>query len=75
MRHPADLFIISGGWVIDPGRWNGVGDVWVSQGRIAKVTPPQTVLPSHAEHFKANRLMVTMGLVDLQVHLPEPGFE
>ena len=75
MNHPADLFIISGGWVIDPGRWNGVGDVWISQGRIAKVTPPQTVLPSHAKHFNANGLIVAPGLVDLHVHLREPGFE
>ena len=52
-----------------------MGDVWVSQGRIAAVTPPQTALPSHAGHFKADGLIVAPGLVDLHVHLREPGYE
>ena len=52
-----------------------MGDVWISQGRIAEVTPPQTALPSHAGHFKADGLIVAPGLVDLHVHLREPGYE
>ncbi len=75
MRHPADLCIISRGWVIDPRRWNGVGDVWIKQGRIAEVTPPQAAFPSHANIIKAEGLIVTPGLVDLHAHLREPGLE
>jgi len=52
-----------------------VGDVWISQGRIAEVTPPQTALPSHADLIKADGLIVAPGLVDLHVHLREPGYE
>lgn len=67
--------MIAGGWVIDPGRWNGVADVWIRQGRIAAVGPPQTALPSHAGLIQAAGLIVAPGLVDLHVHLREPGFE
>lgn len=67
--------MIAGGWVIDPGRWNGVADVWIRQGRIAAVAPPQTALPSHAGLIQAAGLIVAPGLVDLHVHLREPGFE
>ena len=75
MRFPADLFIISGGWIIDPGRWNGVGDVWITQGRIIEVRPPQLAFPPHADRFKADGLLVAPGLVDLHAHLREPGLE
>ncbi len=67
--------MIAGGWVIDPGRWNGVADVWIRQGQIAAVAPPQTALPSHAGLIQAAGLIVAPGLVDLHVHLREPGFE
>ena len=75
MRHPADLCIISGGRVIDPGRWNDLGDVWIRQGRIAEVRPPQTTFPDHANLIKADGLIVVPGLVDLHAHLREPGLE
>ncbi len=75
MNQSTDLLIISNGWVIDPGRWNGPGDVWIRQGRIAEVKAPQTPLPSHADHFNATGLIVAPGFVDLHVHLREPGLE
>ena len=76
MFDSANLFIISSGWVIDPGRWNGGGNVWIRQGHIAEVTAPQTTLPSEADHFNANGLIVAPGLVDLARSSPrEPGHE
>ncbi len=75
MKPPADLLIISNGWVIDPGRWNGLGDVWIQQGRIAEVKTPQTAFPSHADHINATGLIVAPGFVDLHVHFREPGLE
>lgn len=75
MNEPAELFIITGGWVIDPGRWNDPGDVWIRQGRIMSVTPPGTDRPSHVNLIQAAGLIVAPGLVDLHVHFREPGFE
>lgn len=34
MRQPADVFIISGGWVINPGRWKRPARVVETGGEI-----------------------------------------
>jgi dihydroorotase len=67
--------VITGGWVLDPGRWNGLGDVWIHQGRIMAVVPPGRPALSEALCIDATGLLVVPGLVDLHVHLREPGFE
>ncbi len=67
--------VIAGGWVLDPGRWNGEADLWIQAGRILAVVPPDAPLPEHADCVDATGLIVTPGFVDLHVHLREPGFE
>ncbi|GAB4318426.1 MAG: dihydroorotase [Candidatus Sumerlaeia bacterium] len=66
--------LIRGGRVIDPanGR-DGVFDVLIQEGRIAAVRPGIHVNPDKV--IEAAGLLVTPGLIDLHVHLRQPGFE
>jgi len=65
---------ITGGHIIDPGRYNGVGDVLIDQGRIAALGPALEA-PLHAKKISAKGRLVVPGFVDLHVHFREPGFE
>src|SRR6185436_19982887 len=67
--------ILKGGRVIDPanGR-DGVLDVLIEDGRIARVAKDLPV--DGAEVFEVKRgWIVVPGLVDIHVHLREPGQE
>jgi len=67
---------IVGGRIIDPGNFDGPGDLLVSDGRIAAVGPPGTLLEAgRCRVIDARGKIVTPGLVDIHVHLREPGFE
>jgi dihydroorotase len=70
-----DLRIV-GGRIVDPGRFEGPGDLLVREGRIAAVTPPGG-LPEGGpcRVIDARGKIVTPGLIDVHVHLREPGFE
>lgn len=63
-----DAFIIAGGRIIDPftGR-DEVADVFVVNGRIADSAPRD------AHRIHAEGCMVCPGLMDMHVHLREPG--
>ena len=67
--------VLAGGWVLDPGRWDGKADVWIKNGVIDAVVPPDMSLPQAVERLDMTGLLVLPGLVDLHVHLREPGFE
>ncbi len=71
----ACTLVVAGGWVLDPGRWNGEADVWICDGRIVAVVSPDVAPPSGFRYIDATGLLVVPGLVDLHVHLREPGFE
>ncbi len=66
--------LITGGHVIDPGRFNGVADVLIDAGRIVAVGP-QLKAPAGATKIDAKGRLVLPGFVDLHVHFREPGFE
>ena len=66
--------LIAGGHVIDPGRFNGVADVLIDEGRVVAVGPHLKV-PSGATKIDATGRLVLPGFVDLHVHFREPGFE
>jgi len=66
---------LSGGWVLDPGRWDGEADVWIRNGVIDAVVSPDVPPPQAAECLDVTGLLVVPGLVDLHVHLREPGYE
>jgi dihydroorotase len=66
--------LIKNGHVIDPAnKIDGVFDVLVKDGKIAKVD--KKISDKADETIDASGLTVTPGLIDLQVHLREPGRE
>ncbi len=67
---------IHNGRVIDPalGR-DGIADVVIVDGRIARIGPNEGDMVVEAERIDATGLVVTPGFVDLHTHLREPGFE
>src|SRR5438105_10625060 len=70
---PASL-LIKGGHVIDPAnKIDAVMDVLLRDGRVAEVAAPNKIRASADEKFDARGLIVTPGLIDLHVHLREPG--
>jgi dihydroorotase len=66
--------LIQGGLVIDPGRFNGVADVLIEDGKISAVAPALHA-PAGATVIHAAGQLVMPGFVDLHVHFREPGFE
>ncbi len=66
--------LIKGGKVVDPGRFVGVGDVLIDQGRISAVDA-NLQAPAGSTTIEAKGRLVLPGFVDLHVHFREPGFE
>jgi dihydroorotase len=75
---------ITGGRIIDPGHYEGLGDIYVVDGKIAALVPvgssPPTEKtskspPADFRIIDARGKIVAPGLIDLHVHLREPGFE
>lgn len=66
--------LISGGHIIDPGRFNGVGDLLIDQGKVVAVGS-NVKAPAGATRISAAGRVVAPGFVDLHVHFREPGFE
>lgn len=67
--------VLRGGRVVDPSRrFDAVADVLVIDGRIA-AAGPGVATPDGAEVVEAAGLIVAPGLVDVHVHLREPGNE
>ena len=67
--------LIKGGHVIDPkNKVNSKNDVLLSNGKVQKVAPE--ILPGQKTRvIDADGLIVTPGLIDMHVHLREPGRE
>ena len=68
--------LIKNGQVIDPA--NKVDeklDVLLSDGRIARLGKPGSIPAEGAQVVEASSRLVVPGLIDMHVHLREPGFE
>lgn len=67
--------LLTGGRVIDPAnRYDATADLLILNGKIAAVGAEAAKLsPSGVEKFDAKGLVVCPGLIDLHVHLREPG--
>lgn len=68
--------LITGGEVVDPA--SGVDkamDLLLRDGKVAEVGEPGKLKRSGVETFKAKGLIVAPGLIDMHVHLREPGHQ
>ncbi len=73
---------ITGSRIIDPGHFDGIADIVVEDGKIAKIVEVgQSVAPDSASNIQhpdtriidAAGKTVTPGLIDMHVHLRQPG--
>lgn len=70
----ADSWLIRGGRIVDPARGiDRSADVLVRNGLIVEIG--EVGSPSGVETLDASGCVVAPGLIDLHVHLREPGFE
>lgn len=72
------MLMIKGGTLIDPGNITGCYDIIVQNGKIAEIQKPGTYKESIKQDdvvIDANGKIVTPGLIDMHVHLREPGHE
>ena len=67
--------LVSGGRIIDPAnRLDSIGDVLIQDGRIAAAGPnAASGAPADVQRLDAKGKVVCPGLIDLHVHLREPG--
>src|SRR5438876_2173583 len=67
--------LLVGGRVIDPAnQFDALADLLIADGRIAVLGPEAArQSPAQIERLEANGLTVCPGLIDLHVHLREPG--
>jgi dihydroorotase len=72
------MLMIKGGTLIDPGNITGCYDIIIRNGKIAEIQKPGTYKESIKQDdvvIDANGKIVTPGLIDMHVHLREPGHE
>jgi dihydroorotase len=68
--------LIKGGLVVDPAQeLEAPRDVLIEAGRIADLAPPESIPADGHQVIAAQGLVVTPGLIDMHVHLREPGEE
>jgi dihydroorotase len=68
--------LIKNGYIIDPAnKVDGKLDLLVVDGKIAKLGKPGSLPADRSEVVDAAGKLVVPGLIDLHVHLREPGYE
>lgn len=69
------MIIVKGGLLIDPAAGiNGIRDIVLENGVVAAVGE-NLAIPDGAQVYDASSKIVTPGLIDMHVHLREPGLE
>ncbi len=67
------ITVLQNGRIIDPvSGVDGIGDIWIENGII--VSPGKT-LPEHCQLYDLQGKWIVPGLIDMHVHLREPGEE
>jgi dihydroorotase len=67
--------LIRGGRLLDPAhRVDGIFDILVENGTIVSIEK-ESQIPGDGEVIDAKGLIVTPGLIDIHVHLRDPGYE
>ncbi|MEA1947359.1 MAG: dihydroorotase [Thermodesulfobacteriota bacterium] len=71
------LMLIKGGRVIDPGNLDGIMDILIANGKIVEIKKEGVAGDEYPEAriIDASDKIVTPGLIDMHVHLREPGHE
>ncbi len=70
------MIVISGGTLIDPASdIDGEADILIDDGKVLDIGKPGAFKEAQAEKIAANGKWIMPGLIDLHVHLREPGFE
>lgn len=73
-KSPSGSILIKGGRLIDPAaKLDAPMDVFLREGRVAEIAPPNKIRTSPDQTFDARGLIVAPGFIDLHVHLREPG--
>ena len=68
--------LVRGGTLVDPVAGTAApGDLLIEDGRIVATGAPGTLAAADAAEYGARGLLVLPGLVDMHVHLREPGHE
>lgn len=77
MKNPVKPILIRGGKAFDPASGvEGEKNILVQDGRIAAIDSPSALSKFEgAEIVEANGQLITPGLIDIHVHLREPGEE
>ena len=66
--------LIRGGTLIDPGAGvEALKDILLKDGRVAEIASPGKIKANGSEILDATGLTVAPGLIDMHVHLREPG--
>lgn len=71
------LTLIKGGRVIDPGNLDGIMDIVVENGKIVEIKKGVLINGDNTELtiIDASQKLVVPGLIDMHVHLRDPGHE
>lgn len=68
--------LITGALVVDPAQnLEEARDLLIEKGKIAALEPPGAIPPEGKDTISAQGLVLTPGLIDMHVHLREPGEE
>ncbi len=68
--------LIKNGHIIDPAnKVNGKFDLLIADGKIAKLGTPGSLSADGSQVIDASGKLVVPGLIDMHVHLREPGYE
>jgi len=71
------LTVIKGGRIIDPGNLDGIMDIFIKDGKIVEIKTDGFLYGEYSElkMIDASGKVVIPGLIDMHVHLREPGYE
>ena len=76
--------LISGGRLVDPGHFDGIADILIEDGKVVKIVetgsdsiaePASNFQHPESRIIDASGKIVAPGLIDMHVHLREPGHE